>query len=165
MIFVVLIGLGIVVAAVVLRRAGIGMGDSDAQPDSVYEILEDEARTSSLGKLVSKMNWQTGVPMPDKTPGCFVILTYDSKKDLKSSQASYAHVLVGKSEKDEAAVAARHLSGAGSPTIARDLEAKKPFLVALLACEDYGMDVDDCERALRRVFDDGRLIKTVPAKK
>ena len=43
MIFVILIFLGIVIAAVVLRRAGVGMGASDSQIDSVYELLEDEA--------------------------------------------------------------------------------------------------------------------------
>ena len=164
MIFVILIFLGIVIAAVVLRRAGVGMGDSDSQIDSVYELLEDEAKPSSRGKLVAKMKWLTSIPMPDKTEGCFVILTYEDKKTMKSSMNSYLHCLVGKSSKDEAAAAARHLSGAGSPTIARDISAKRPFVVALLACEDYGMDIEDCERALKRVFNDERLVKTAPAK-
>ena len=164
MIFVILIFLGIVIAAVVLRRAGVGMGDSDAQIDSVYELLEDEAKPSSRGKLVAKMKWLTSIPMPDKTEGCFVSLTYEDKKTMKSSMNSYLHCLVGKSSKDEAAAAARHLSGAGSPTIARDISAKRPFVVALLACEDYGMDIEDCERALKRVFNDERLVKTAPAK-
>ena len=152
MIFVILIFLGIVIAAVVLRRAGVGMGDSDAQVDSVYELLEDEAKPSSRGKLVAKMKWLSSIPMPDKTEGCFVILTYEDKKAMKSSMNSYLHCLVGKSSKDEAAAAARHLSGAG------------PYAVALLACEDYGMDIEDCERALKRVFNDERLVKTAPAK-
>lgn len=165
MVFIVLFLIGIVIAAVVLRRAGVGMGDVDAQLDSVYEMLEDEPGPESCAKLVSKMTWLSSVPMPDKTEGCFVILTYESKKARKESMNSYVHALVGKSAKDEAAAAAKHLSGAGSPTIARDIEAKRPFAVALLACEDYGMDIDDCERALKRVFNDGRLIKTAPAKR
>ncbi len=164
MIFIILIGLGIVIAAVVLRRAGVGMGDSDAQVDSVYEMLEDEPKPAIRAKLISKMTWSSSIPMPDKTEGCFVILTYGSKKDMRASMDSYLHALVGKSSKDEAAAAARHLSGSGSPTIGRDVAAKRPFAVALLACEDYGMDIDDCERALKRVFDDGRLIKMAPSK-
>ena len=83
---------------------------------------------------------------------------------MKSSMNSYLHCLVGKSSKDEAAAAARHLIGAGSPTIARDISAQRPFVVALLACEDYGMDIEDCERALKCVFNDERLVKTAPAK-
>ena len=47
MIFVNLIFLGIVIAAVVLRRAGVGMGASDSQIDSVYELLEDEAKPAT----------------------------------------------------------------------------------------------------------------------
>ena len=164
MIFIILIGLGIVIAAVVLRRAGVGMGDPDAQMDSVYEMLEDEPKPAMRAKLISKMTWLSSIPMPDKTEGCFVILTYENKKAMRAGMDSYVHALVGKSSKDEAAAAARHLSGAGSPTIARDVAAKCPFAVALLACEDYGMDIDDCERALKRVFNDDRLIKTAPAK-
>ena len=69
MIFVILIFLGIVIAAVVLRRAGVGMGASDSQIDSVYELLEDEAKPSSRGKLVATMKWLSSIPMPDKTEG------------------------------------------------------------------------------------------------
>lgn len=166
MIFIVLIVLAIVVGAVVLRRAGVGMGGEDGQLDSVYEMLEDEPGTKVRGKLIEKMRWTRSVPMPDKTPGCFVILTFASKKDAKSSLASYEHAYVGRSSKDEAAMAARNLSGAGNEVIAEDVvRNKKPFALALLPCEEYGMDVEDCEAALRKVFNDERLVKSAPARR
>ena len=160
MIIIVLIVIVVIVAAVVFRRMGAGMGVGEKQPDSVFELLEESPSAKLRPTLIETIRWEHEVPLPDKTSGCYVILTYPNKKAMKTTPAEYTTAFIGHSTKSAAAMAAKHLSGGGNEQIAAEVvQAKRPFSVALLDCEDYGMDIDECDAALRRVFADERLQK------
>ena len=166
MIFVVIIVVIVVVAAVVFKRMSVGMGVGEKQPDSVFELLEDRPSAKNRAMLIGMMHWEREAPLPDRTSGCYVILTYPSKKAARSDPDGYTTALIGHSSKSAAALAAKHLAGAGNEQVAEEVvQHKKPFTVALLDCEDYGMDLDECETALRKVFNDERLQKKAARKK
>lgn len=156
-----------VIAFFVVKRMVVGSGSSGAgkQPDELYELLEDSPSPKRLKGVLAKMSFTHESPMPDKKPGCYVILTFPSKRAMKEGMEGYEMAYVGRSEKSATAAAARQLGGEGNAKVAKAVkENRRPFALAILNCEDYPMDTDECAAALRKVFGgDDRLV--LPAKK
>lgn len=157
-----------VIAFFVVKRMVVGSGSSGSgkQPDELYELLEDSPSPKRLRGVLSKMSFSHEEPMPDKKPGCYVILAFPSKRAMRESMEGYEMAYVGRSEKSAAAAAAHQLAGQGNAKVAAEIrERRRPYAVAVLNCEDYPMDTEDCAAALRKVFGgDDRLVLPSKAK-
>ncbi|MBR2834766.1 MAG: hypothetical protein IKE43_03505 [Coriobacteriales bacterium] len=162
MIFI-FIAILIVIAIVVAKRMIVGTQNTGTdQADEAYELLEDEPSPKIKDAFISKTAWEHEDPGQSRKPGCYVILVYENKKTMRSAPADYELAYVGKSEKAVDTAATTQLIGEGNAELATAVkEDRKPYAVAVFHCDDYGMDIDDCYEALRKVFAGERLIKPV----